>query len=368
MPQRLLILGASVRAAAASARRAGVEPYAIDLFADVDTRRLCESVQSPFDEYPDGLFRLAARVPPMPWMYTGGLENYPDLITKLAAERPLWGNPADVLNVVRDPFTLSRIGDDLGFATPKTVPSDNVPSLPGRWLRKPLNGSGGHGIRVFQDGETIPDDSRFVIQEYLPGPAMSAIYVSNKTHCEMVGVTEQLVGEPWLHAKPFAYAGNVGPIDLGDELRQNLATLGTRLAQRTGLIGVWGIDFILNNGTPFVIEINPRYTASVEVFELASSFRAFDWLRWVFANGPKPRQHTVQGNCVGKAIYYTPRRFEVPTPFVFTESFFADIPQPGSIIEAGQPVVTLFTTAGDPEACRRQLKATAAALDRLLPT
>lgn len=366
MPQRLLILGASARAAAASARRVGVEPYAIDLFADVDTQRLCECVRCPFEDYPEGLFCLAANAPPMPWMYTGGLENYPNLITKLAAERPLWGNTADVLNVVRDPFALSRIGDELGFATPKTVPSDNAMSLPGRWLRKPLNGSGGHGIRFLQDGETIPDQSRYVLQEYIPGHAMSAIYVSNRTHCEMVGVTEQLVGEPWLHAKPFAYAGNIGPIDVGGALQQKLTTLGTRLAQRTRLIGVWGIDFILNNGTPFVIEVNPRYTASVEVFELASSFRAFEWLRWVFANEPKPTQHTMPEKCVGKAIYYAPRRFTVPTRFA--QSCFADIPPPGSIIEAGQPVVTLFTTADDPEACRRQLKATAAELDRLLPT
>ncbi len=365
MTPRLLILGASARAAAASARRAGIEPYAIDLFADVDTQRLCECVRCRFDEYPEGLFRLAANAPPMPWMYTGGLENYPDLITKLATERPLWGNPADVLNVVRDPFALSRTVTELGFATPKILAGDNAMSLPGRWLQKPRCGSGGHGIRFVKDGETISDPSRCVLQEHVPGPAMSAIYVSNDTDCELVGVTEQLVGEPWLHAKPFAYAGNIGPLDGNEALQQKLTTLGTRLAQRTGLIGVWGIDFILNNDTPFVIEVNPRYTASVEVFELASSFRAFDWLRWIFANEPKPTQHTVPTQCVGKAIYYAPRRFTVPTPFA--QSCFADVPPPGSIIEAGQPVVTLFTTADDPEACRQQLKATAAELDRLVP-
>ena len=42
-------------------------------------------------------------------MYTGGLENYPDVIAAIAAERPLWGNGPDVLAKVRDPFALAAV-------------------------------------------------------------------------------------------------------------------------------------------------------------------------------------------------------------------------------------------------------------------
>ncbi|MBL8864784.1 MAG: ATP-dependent carboligase, partial [Planctomycetia bacterium] len=75
--ERLLIVGASGRAAAASARRTGFEPFVLDLFADADTERLATVWKLPFDQYPHGFVELAKRVPPMPWMYTGGLENYP---------------------------------------------------------------------------------------------------------------------------------------------------------------------------------------------------------------------------------------------------------------------------------------------------
>ena len=44
MAGRILILGASARAAAASALRAGLEPFAIDLFADRDTRQNADGV------------------------------------------------------------------------------------------------------------------------------------------------------------------------------------------------------------------------------------------------------------------------------------------------------------------------------------
>ena len=55
------------------------------------------------ERYPHGLSRVAGRAPPGPWMYTGGLENHPRLVARIAARRPLLGNPADVLRRVRDP-------------------------------------------------------------------------------------------------------------------------------------------------------------------------------------------------------------------------------------------------------------------------
>ena len=42
--------------------------------------------------YPSGLAALAREAPPGPWMYTGGLENWPRLIRQIMRERPLWGN------------------------------------------------------------------------------------------------------------------------------------------------------------------------------------------------------------------------------------------------------------------------------------
>ena len=50
----LLIVGASGRAAATSAIRAGWRPFVIDLFADEDTSRLCSVLQCPLDGYPHG--------------------------------------------------------------------------------------------------------------------------------------------------------------------------------------------------------------------------------------------------------------------------------------------------------------------------
>src|SRR3954451_15729091 len=84
----VLILGASARAAAWSALRAGLSPSAADLFADRDLAAvaLCRQVRRA--DYPEGLIGASEFMPPSPWFYTGALENRPGLVSRLARTRP----------------------------------------------------------------------------------------------------------------------------------------------------------------------------------------------------------------------------------------------------------------------------------------
>src|SRR5438128_59838 len=88
----LLIVGASVRAAAFSALRAGFHPWCIDLFADRDLccRVPCHRIARR--NYPEAIESVLHDAPPGPWMYTGGLENYPTLVDEWSVHRPLLGN------------------------------------------------------------------------------------------------------------------------------------------------------------------------------------------------------------------------------------------------------------------------------------
>src|SRR5262245_37896608 len=104
--ESLLLIGASVRAAAGSALRAGLRPWCADLFADADLAAVCPVQRLPGD-YPRGFIALAKSAPPGPWLYTGGLENWPDVVAAIASERTLWGNDADVLQRVRDPALVA---------------------------------------------------------------------------------------------------------------------------------------------------------------------------------------------------------------------------------------------------------------------
>jgi predicted ATP-grasp superfamily ATP-dependent carboligase len=371
---RLLIVGASGRAAAASARRAGFEPFVLDLFADADTERLATVWKLPFDQYPHGFVELAKRVPPMPWMYTGGLENYPDVVAAISESRELWGNGPDVLKKVRDPIGLSEAlkGQVL---RPRLLTARQRPEGEARWLRKPIRGSGGGGIRFAHAEDFDECDSGSFLQEFLDGESISFTSFHKSPYPKApIGISRQLIGVPWLHARDFQYCGNIGlhfpsKIDWG-----SVADAMCEIPRRLGVTGLWGADCIVHDGKAVLIEINPRYPASTELFEwrkeigTLKAYASHDFHREGRMR-PGPR-------LIGKAIYYAPHRIVFPASGPWDDSLarcadvwwrpdFADIPHADDIIEPGQPVLTIFAEAPDVTECEAKLKARAAELDRL---
>jgi predicted ATP-grasp superfamily ATP-dependent carboligase len=372
------VVGSSARAAVHSLARAGFSPslaacrgeaplhgrsmWAIDQFCDCDLKRVAACAVCPSDRYPDAIPELAKQFPPGPVLYTGGLENYPHVLRALASQRELWGNPPDVVESVRNPFTLFPSLAACGFRVPQLIPRGEPCPSEGRWLRKPLRSGGGFGIRFAHPGE--PASPYHYFQEFIDGVPMSAVYCGTT----LLGVTEQLIGEPWLHAKGFAYCGNIGPITLNTTALAKFISLGRAFAGELGLREHWGIDFLMSGEVPYPLELNPRYTASLEVIEHGTSRSAFQ--QWV------PAAHRVRAGEVGKAIYYAPHTIRFPTCGPWDADLagefdpwrlpgFADIPQPGRAKEAGSPVFTFFATGSTPAEVRGRLQSRAAELDAL---
>lgn len=371
------IVGASARAAAMSAVRAGFSPWAIDLFADRDLCSLAYTMRCPMADYPAALPRLVDEMPPGPVMYTGGLENHPDVVREIAARRELWGTFPNALRYVRDARFLSVRSPESPNVTALSVQVDDTPCpRSGRWLRKRMRSAGGMGIRFAEPGEPASDTHYF--QQFADGIPMSMLFVGTiRGAYQWLGMTEQLVGEPWLHAAPFAYCGNITTDDLREDVKQGLLSYAGRLGEEAGrLRGVWGLDFIFDYTTAYPVEVNPRYTASVEVLELATRFPILNVHAAEFRKDVAPAPLGLPDlPFVGKAIYYAPHAFTFPAgpwddellrPFdPWRVPDFADIPDAGSAIEGGQPVLSFFATADTPAAVRAALQSRAAELDEL---
>ena len=368
-PDYVLILGASARAAAFSALRAGLRPWCADLFADADLRLRCPAVRLE-GRYPAGFAALFESAPPGPWLYTGGLENHPRLVRRLARRRPLWGNDAEALLRARDPAVLARAARAAGLPAPALATAPG----PGRWLLKPRAGAGGSGIRFCREGEG-PAPAGAYLQEFIAGPAAGAVYVAAAGSARLLGLTRQLVGEGWLHAPPFRYCGSVGPLAADPPLASALCALGGLLAREAGLRGLFGIDGILRDGAFWPVEVNPRYPASVEVLEHATGLLSLRLHRLAFEDPPAALAEPLPGAggpVVGKAVLYARAALAFPPGGPWLASLdagrsveemseFADLPHPGERIGAGRPVLTTFARAAREAACLEALRGRAAA-------
>jgi predicted ATP-grasp superfamily ATP-dependent carboligase len=374
LEEHLLLAGASVRAAAWSALRAGLRPWCTDLFADADLRVRCPVTRLSAGRYPDGLVKLFAQAPPGPWLYTGALENRPRLVDRLSRGRPLWGNPGVVLRRVRSPFLLAACLDAAGLPHPVVCQSSQPPRQ-GRWLLKPCEGAGGRGITFFSE-RPVRRGGRWYFQELIEGESQSAIYLGDGQRARLLGVTRQLVGEPWLHAGRFHYCGSIGPLSLTAPLRRAYRLLGQTLVVGFGLRGLFGVDCVVRDSVPYPVEVNPRYTASLEVLELALGLPLLACHRSIFDHGAPPPQGGPAGpDFLGKAILFAPRALTFPAEGPWLASLhrpadlwespaFADIPDPGTPISARRPVLTIFARASSLSACLQALRRKAGELDR----
>ena len=342
----IIIVGASTRAAAWSALRAGYRPYCVDLFADTDLLAVAEVRRCPIQDYPNDLVRLTEGYPDAPLLYTGGLENHPEVVARLERRFELLGESADTLRRVRCPFTLH---DGLTAAGLPALRVGREPGeVGGEVLAKPLRGTGGSGITSL----TQASDSRCYSQEFKPGRPMSTLFLPGDS--EPWATTRQLIGEPWLNAKPFQYCGNIGPVATDAETRARLTGIGRLLRQEFGVRGLFGVDWIDAPGGPWLTEVNPRYAASVEVAELALGRSAL-----------RPTVNRSSGNgVIGKAVLFAGHATVFPGPGVNDPNpvdpwrlpAVADVPTAGENIEPGHPIMTIFARGRSAEECEAKLR------------
>lgn len=251
----LIIVGDVPDDATTSAQRAGYAPIVLS---------------------PDNVLKEINRTPSdAAVLLTGEMENGPELVAAIASQRTLLGSGADAIRAVRDPAVLPSLPGYHGLrfcrTTPRVRPWQRLVRkiFGGRtYLIKPRDSFGGRGIRPWASSSRVGPDE--YIQQAITGTPMSAVYRSDGWSCALLGVTEQLVGEPKLGASWYQYCGSIGPVFLDDSARKALSHLGVVLTQRHDLRGVFGVDLMRDRRSRWwPLEVNPRWPASAAVLELS---------------------------------------------------------------------------------------------------
>jgi predicted ATP-grasp superfamily ATP-dependent carboligase len=309
---RLLIAGVSVRAYAQSAVAAGHEVIAVDAYGDLDLRAIAEVIVVPAPYSAMAAARAARGVRCDAVAYTSNFENHPAALAALVAGRTLIGTDPSVVARVRAPGALAG-----------SPPVRTTAPAGGKWMLKPLASGGGHGVRVWRVGERVPRGS--FLQARVTGVPGSVLFADGV----VIGATRQLIGDPAFGGTGFTYCGNI------------LIDARPEVVVPAGLSGYYGIDVV--GSVP--IEINPRYTAAMELVER------------------RQRMSIGAVRTVGKAVVYARRSVTVgDTRDWLGDDSVADIPMPNSRVPAGRPICTVFASGRDADECYARLVARASLL------
>ena len=223
-----------------------------------------------------------------------------------------------------------------------------------RWLLKPLASGGGHAVRPWHQDAAPP--SGCYLQELITGAAHSVVFVAAAGRAVPLGVTRQVVGEGAFGATGYRYCGNILASDDDARLVDAACALARAIAEEFDLVGVNGIDFIARDACPYAVEVNPRWTAAMELVELLYGVPVFEAHAAACTSAALPAFDLAHARrcarAAGKAVVFAREDVTIgDTQAWIADGSVRDVPHPGELIRAGRPVCTVFGTGPDDAAC-----------------
>ena len=368
---QVLIVGVSTRAMAESASRAGYAVTTLDAFGDLDQHAGVRALSLPRDFgvafSADAVARVASDISCDAVAYLSPFENHPHAAARLGSGRSLWGNTPSVLERVRDPVVLANILTRAGLVVPDVrvgVAPLALEDAVHDWLVKPRASGGGHDVHRWQSAEAVPRAS--YLQRFIDGVPGSVVFAAARGQCVVLGLTMQLVGDAAFGASGFRYCGNIlvpagdAAFARDDDLFAAARELAGTVTREIDLVGVNGVDVVARDGIPFPIEVNPRYSASMELIEQAYGVSIFAVHAAACLHGELPtfdlERARTTGAAYGKAIVFA--RHDVTcgdTRAWLDDPTVRDVPHPDEHIPAGRPVCTVFARGATVAECHAAL-------------
>jgi predicted ATP-grasp superfamily ATP-dependent carboligase len=369
-----LMVGASVRTMISSAALAGEQAEGLDFFGDIDANLAGKTYSLALD------YQLAPTVTNLlqvardsfggaDLLYLSGPENQPQQLEYWQGRGLLLGNGTEALRIVRDPYCLRGILAEIDAPMPRFyAPAEAPQILQKRHLLKPLNRGGGHGIVDLPEGrpwqerlDTFLCLQKHIIQEYCYGLSASFTFLSDGKQAVLLGASSQ-----WAVEGGFIYRGNLAPLEpqiikTHPGLTRKMELIANHLTQAAGLVGFNTVDVIINKEGLWVLEVNPRWSASLELFEILAGRSFFtDHVQACRGRLPSPKSAGNAAGFAGKDLVYARRDLRVHYPH--DESWrdlyakgVRDLPRQGVLIAKNQPLCTVLARAVSAAACRKAL-------------
>ncbi|MDP1754160.1 MAG: ATP-grasp domain-containing protein [Methylotenera sp.] len=371
-----------------AAVKSGYAVTAIDAFADKQTIESAKkTVVVGFDAQgfiADDLLKVIAQLDLrncLGCIYGGGFEAQPELLQKIAEVVPVIGNTSNTVAAIKHAAHFFSALRRLNIAHPAVfdvLPECDGSNKPVVYLKKFAAGSGGVHIKLVNSGANLINKKLLnneYYQQQLNGQSVSLLFFADRHKVEVVGFNEQ-----WLNPcvdMPFRYGGAVSHVALPNSVQQQLTEAAIKLTVAFGLLGLNSLDAIVQDNKIYVLEVNPRLTATVDLYD-NSAISLIDRHVQVclnqegFGSEYQSQQSQVQKTQVKKhkahAIVYVASDTEI-APSIEWPSWVVDTPSnidETKKISAGDPVCTVTAYDDSAESAKQLVYARVKIVQKLL--
>ena len=368
MPEQpaVLIAAISGRALAASARRGGFVPLVADCFGDDDTLALADAharvsldAERGIDdaELRNALERLAGAQHSLGIVCGTGFEDRPHLLAWMARRWRLFGNTPETIARLKDPLCFAALCRSREIPHPLT--RTERPADTADCVAKRMGGAGGTHVRRLLGPDASGDTTYY--QRRVTGHAISALVLGNGSAAIVLGFSAQWPAPA--PGRPFRYGGAVRPAPLTRELNAKLVNAVQRLASAVPLIGLNSFDFMVDGDAFWLLEINPRPGATLDIFEPRQ--HSLFGLHVAACRGALPEKAPNLADAAAACIVYADRELR-SVPRLAWPAWAADRQRSGSSLRSGDPFCTVLACASTPDAASEIVKQRAAAVLAML--
>lgn len=388
--KKVLVSGFNARPLSKSLYNANYEVYAVDFFGDSDLYPyikdclvISNELKSNFQKlklgYSDVLanltMQLIEKYSDLDYLIIGsglddniiGRKKINKKIEKTGHQIKYLGNNINQIIKSRDILSIYLLLKQIGCKVPKTFTlkydllDNNQINYPIILKKKQSSG----GINVFkinskielsdlikENEEIAKNLENWFLQEYISGLDVSCTTISNNVDAKIVSVNEQLIGKKFLNApSEFIYCGNIVPANFDQTLSQNISEISLNLVKHLNLIGINGFDFVLKDGYPYLMEINPRIPGSINAAEVSLNRNLLNEHIICCLNPDEVidiPHLDINTNFVSKFIYFAPklishRKIEGLKQIKYIE----DIPALGRDIQPREPLCSVLFKANN---------------------
>jgi predicted ATP-grasp superfamily ATP-dependent carboligase len=337
----VLVFAQSGRFFAQSASQAGYPVWVADCFGDQDTLAVAERwhqlapIQQLSNEQILNTFSVLSQGEACLLICGAGIESHYPILNKLPDNIKLIGNGADIIHTVQTPELFFTLLEKLSLNYPET--RFERPNHSG-WLTKSSSGFGGIHIQPLQ---THQYNKNIYFQRYIKGSSGSVLFVANGQQAQLLSINRHYL-QPST-ATPFRLGGIISPWEISDQHQCYLEQAINKITPETYLQGINSLDFIISEeGQLFLLEINPRMSASAE---LLNDDKALFQLYINAFHGLLPEKMTKKHPSFSGLHYiYANQDIYIPDQMIWPSACH-DIPVSGTFILSGDPICTLHDKA-----------------------